>query len=239
MAQPAAAALGHVNDLAAFVAESPSSFHAAAEAARRLDAAGFTGLDESAPWPRECGNYYVVRDGAIIAWCRPESATATTGFHVLGSHTDSPSFKLKPKPTTGAHGWLQAGVEVYGGPLLNSWLDRELLLAGRLALLDGTTVLTRTAPLLRFPQLAIHLDRGVNEGLALDKQTHMNPVWGIGDPGQADLLGVLAAEAGTDPEAIGGYDVVIADAQPVSSSAPTASSSPAADWTTSPRCTPR
>ena len=214
MAQPAPAAREHINDLAEFVAASPSSFHAAAEAARRLDAAGFTGLDETATWPREAGNYYVVRDGAIIAWCRPESATASTGFHVLGSHTDSPSFKLKPKPTIGAHGWLQAGVEVSGGPLLNSWLDRELLLAGRLALLDGSTVLTRTAPMLRFPQLAIHLDRTVNEGLALDKQTHMNPVWGIGDPGQADLLGVLAAEAGVDPAAIGGYDVVMADAQP-------------------------
>ena len=210
---PSAAALDHVNDLASFVAASPSSFHAAAEAARRLEAAGFTGLDERAAWDLGAGKYFVVRDGAIIAWVQPESATATTGFHILGSHTDSPSFKLKPKPTTGAYGWLQAGVEVYGGPLLNSWLDRELLLAGRLAMSDGTTVLARTAPMLRFPQLAIHLDRAVNDGLALDKQTHMNPVWGIGNPDEADVLAVLAESAGVDPAQVGGYDVVIADAQ--------------------------
>ncbi|RAX48344.1 M18 family aminopeptidase [Arthrobacter sp. AQ5-05] len=207
------AAIEHINDLSAFVAASPSSFHAAAEAARRLDAAGFTALSEADAWEPAPGGHYVIRDGAIIAWVQPESAGATTGFHILGSHTDSPSFKLKPKPTTGAHGWLQAGVEIYGGPLLNSWLDRELVLAGRLVLHDGTEVLARTAPMLRFPQLAIHLDRAVNDGLALDKQQHMNPVWGIGDPAESDVLAVLAASAGVDAADIGGYDVVVADAQ--------------------------
>lgn len=210
---PSAAALEHINDLASFVAASPSSFHASAEAARRLTAEGFTKLREHEAWTLGAGKYFVIRDGAIIAWVQPESATATTGFHILGSHTDSPSFKLKPKPTTGAHGWLQAGVEVYGGPLLNSWLDRELILAGRLVLKDGSQVLARTAPMLRFPQLAIHLDRGVNDGLSLDKQVHMNPVWGIGNPAEADVLAVLAESAGVDPSRVGGYDVVIADAQ--------------------------
>ncbi|MBG6084670.1 M18 family aminopeptidase [Zhihengliuella flava] len=208
------AAREHARDLGAFVAASPSSYHAAAEAARRLSEAGFTGLDEVDEFGREPGGYYVVRDGAIIAWVVPEGAGPRTGFHLLGSHTDSPSFKLKPKPTIGAHGWLQAGVEVYGGPLLNSWLDRELLLAGRLVLTDGTEVLTRTDPLLRFPQLAIHLDRQVNDGLTLDKQRHMNPVWGTGVPSQEDLLGVLADAAGVEAAQIGGYDVVVADAQP-------------------------
>lgn len=207
------AAIKHINDLSAFVAASPSSFHAVAEAARRLDAAGFSGHDEDAAWELSAGGHYVIRDGAIIAWVQPADATASTGFHILGSHTDSPSFKLKPKPTTGAHGWLQAGVEVYGGPLLNSWLDRELLLAGRLAMKDGRTVLARTGALLRFPQLAIHLDRAVNESLTLDKQTHMNPVWGIGNPAEADVLAVLAESAGVDAAQIGGYDVVVADTQ--------------------------
>ncbi|MET0872721.1 MAG: M18 family aminopeptidase [Paeniglutamicibacter terrestris] len=207
------AAIKHINDLAAFVAASPSSFHAVAEAARRLDAAGFSAHAEDAAWELSAGGHYVIRDGAIIAWVQPATATASTGFHILGSHTDSPSFKLKPKPTTGAHGWLQAGVEVYGGPLLNSWLDRELLLAGRLAMKDGHTVLARTGALLRFPQLAIHLDRAVNESLTLDKQTHMNPVWGIGNPAEADVLAVLAESAGVDAAQIGGYDVVVADTQ--------------------------
>ncbi|KQR73254.1 aminopeptidase [Arthrobacter sp. Leaf337] len=221
-------AADHIQDLGAYVSASPSSFHAVQEAARRLDKAGFTGLDELAAWPAggggagAAGRFYVVRDGALIAWVTPESAGPTTGFNILGAHTDSPSFKLKPKPTTGKLGWLQAGVEVYGGPLLNSWLDRELQLAGRLVMLDGTQCLTATGPLLRFPQLAIHLDRAVNEGLALDKQQHMNPVFGLGDPAGEDLLALLAerataadpGSAPVDPAQIGGYDVVVADTQP-------------------------
>ncbi|MGP0222215.1 M18 family aminopeptidase [Paenarthrobacter sp. NCHU4564] len=210
------AARDHIQDLGSFVSASPSSFHAVHEAGRRLDAAGFTALDERQQWEGGPGRYYVIRDGALIAWVVPGNATATTGFNILGAHTDSPSFKLKPKPTTGRFGWLQAGVEVYGGPLLNSWLDRELQLAGRLVLRDGSEHLTATGPLLRFPQLAIHLDRAVNDGLALSKQQHMNPVFGLGDPAGEDLLGLLAARvegASVDAAEIGGYDVVIADTQ--------------------------
>lgn len=207
-------ALAHVKDLGDYVAASPSSFHAARTAADRLAAAGFTELSEDQDWPTAPGRYVVVRDGAFIAWIVPEGAAAGTGFNIFGTHTDSPTFKLKPSPTTGKFGWLQAGVEVYGGPLLNSWLDRELELAGRLVTLDGVEHLVATGPLLRFPQLAIHLDRAVNEGLKLDKQQHMNPVWGLGDPSAADLLGLLAASAGVDRGEIGGYDVVAADTQP-------------------------
>lgn len=216
MPSPSAVA-DHIQDLGAYVSASPSSFHAVHEAARRLDEAGFTGLDEREAWSGGTGSFYLIRDGALIAWVVPDGAGPTTGFNILGAHTDSPSFKLKPKPTTGAFGWLQAGVEVYGGPLLNSWLDRELQLAGRLVMLDGTQHLTATGPLLRFPQLAIHLDRAVNDGLTLDKQRHMNPVWGLGNPADFDLLAVLASHVpggdSVDTAQIGGYDVVIADTQ--------------------------
>ncbi|MDQ0871176.1 aspartyl aminopeptidase [Arthrobacter sp. V1I9] len=209
-------AADHIQDLGAYVSASPSSFHAVHEAGRRLVEAGFVRLDELEPWEGGAGAFFIIRDGALIAWVVPEGAGPTTGFNILGAHTDSPSFKLKPKPTIGAHGWLQAGVEVYGGPLLNSWLDRELQLAGRLVMLDGAEHLTATGPMLRFPQLAIHLDRAVNDGLTLDKQRHMNPVWGLGSPGDFDLLAVLASHvpgASVDPARIGGYDVVIADTQ--------------------------
>ncbi|MGQ7311922.1 M18 family aminopeptidase [Microbacterium arabinogalactanolyticum] len=207
------AALTHASDLADFVAASPSSYHAAEEVARRLQEAGFARLDETDAWPTQAGGrFVVVRDGAAIGWVVPSDATAITPVHVLGAHTDSPGLKLKPKPTTGSHGWLQAAVEVYGGPLLNSWLDRELRLAGRLALADGRVVLAATGPLLRLPQLAIHLDRSANEGLALDKQTGTQPVWGLGDAASADILGELAAAAGVDASEIRGYDAVVADA---------------------------
>ncbi|MFD0044325.1 M18 family aminopeptidase [Pseudarthrobacter scleromae] len=211
-----ASAADHIQDLGAYVSASPSSFHAVHEAGRRLEQAGFARLDELQPWEGGPGQYFIIRDGALIAWVVPEGAGPATGFNILGAHTDSPTFKLKPKPTMGAHGWLQAGVEVYGGPLLNSWLDRELQLAGRLVMLDGTEHLTATGPMLRFPQLAIHLDRAVNDGLALDKQRHMNPVWGLGNPADTDLLAVLASHvsgASVDAAEIGGYDVVMADTQ--------------------------
>ena len=202
----------HLDDFASFIQASPSSFHAAAEAARRLDAAGFTALDETAEWPTGPGRRYVVRDGAVIAWVEPGGASSTTPFRVVGAHTDSPGFKLKPKPTTGTRGWLQAGVEVYGGPLFNSWLDRDLEFAGRLVTRTGETPLVRTGPLLRIPQLAVHLDRGVNaEGLKLDPQRHLAPVVGAGPLDQADVLGHLAGLAGLSGSDVVGYDVVVAD----------------------------
>lgn len=214
---PSPQARAHAEDLARFVEASPSSFHAAHEVARRAVEAGFTLLDEADAWPRTTagGRYVVVRDGAVIAWVTPAGASPTTPFAILGAHTDSPGFKLKPRPTTGREGWWQAGVEVYGGPLLNSWLDRELELAGRLVTLDGRSHLVRTGPLLRIPQLAIHLDRAANDGLTLDKQRHTQPVWGLGTLGapDADLLALLAEHAGVRAAEVGGYDLVVADTQ--------------------------
>ena len=202
----------HAEDLADFVEASPSSHHAAAEVARRLQESGFAALDESEAWPSSAGRYLVVRDGAVIAWVVPGSATATTPVRVFGAHSDSPGLVLKPQPSTGAHGWLQAGVEVYGGPLLNSWLDRELRLAGRLVLDDGSSVLADSGPLLRLPQLAIHLDRDVNEGLALDRQRQTQPVWGLGAAASADLVGEIASTSGVDAARVRGFDLVTADA---------------------------
>ncbi|GAA1848365.1 M18 family aminopeptidase [Myceligenerans crystallogenes] len=212
--QPAPkAAKQHVEDLASFVTAAPSSYHAAAEVSRRARAAGFESLDESAEWHVvRGGRYVVVRDGSVIAFAVPADAGPTTPFTILGAHTDSPGFKLKPKPTTGAHGWWQAGVEVYGGPLLHTWLDRELELAGRVVTTGGSEHLVRTGPLLRIPNLAVHLDRGVNDGLKLDPQRHLQPVWGLGDLSGADVLAELAPQA-VDPATIAGYDVYVADTQ--------------------------
>ena len=210
--RPALADRPHLDDLARFVQASPSSFHAAAEAARRLEAAGFERLVETDDWPTTPGRRFVVRDGAVVAWVQPAGATPTTPFRIVGAHTDSPGFKLKPKPTTGTRGWVQAGVEVYGGPLFNSWLDRDLEFAGRLVTRAGAQHLARTGPLLRFPQLAVHLDRGVNaEGLKLDPQRHLHPVVGAGPLEDADVLGHLAGLAGLAPDDVAGYDVVVAD----------------------------
>ena len=206
-----ATALGHARDLGEFVSASPSSFHVVAEAARRLDEAGFVGQDEGEEWDSSPGGHYLRRDGALVAWHLPEGAGPSTPFRIVGSHTDSPTFTLKPRPDVGGFGWQQLGVEVYGGPLLNSWLDRELGLAGRLVLRSGETVLVRTGAIMRIPQLAIHLDRGVNdEGVRLDKQQHTTPVWGTGHP-ELGILDHLAGLVGATAADLGGYDVVAFD----------------------------
>jgi len=200
-------AFDHVADLAAFVEASPSSYHAAAEGARRLAAAGFAVQDESAEWNSDPGGHYVVRDGALVAWRIPDTGRSFMPFRILGSHTDSTGFTLKPRADTGAYGWQQLGVEIYGAPLLNSWLDRELGLAGRLVLRDRSTVLVRTEAIMRIPQLAIHLDRTVNDGgLKLDKQTHTMPVWSVGHPG-IHILDYVAEAAGCTADDIDGYDL--------------------------------
>lgn len=207
-ADPAAA-------LAAFVSASPSPYHAVAEGVRLLTAAGFTEHVETDPWPDGPGGRYLVRDGTLLAWYVPEGGAAGRPLRVYAAHTDSPTLKIKPKPDTGAAGWRQVAVEVYGGALWNSWLDRDLGVAGRLVRYDGTSVLVDVhRPLLRVPQLAIHLDRQVNQGLTLDPQHHLLPVWGLGTPAEGDLLEFLAGEAGVDPADVAAHDLVVHDVTP-------------------------
>ncbi|MCA0294529.1 MAG: M18 family aminopeptidase [Actinobacteria bacterium] len=200
MPEPAAA-----EDLAAFVTASPSSYHAAAEVARRLAGAGFTEQRENEPWVAE-GARFVVRDGAVIAWRTP-SGDAPSGFRIVGAHTDSPGFKLKPEPSAYAFGWSQAGMEVYGGPLLNSWLDREFGLAGRVVTRDGAVHLVSTPAWLRIPQVAPHLDRSVNENLHLDRQVQLKPIFGTAS---VDVLSAVAATLGVHRDEIDFHDLFAA-----------------------------
>lgn len=201
-------------DLASFLTASPSPYHAVAEAVRRLTAAGFVEQPLDGDWVEGAGGRYLVRDGTILAWWQPAEPGGRP-LRVFAAHTDSPGFKVKPNPDTGTAGWRQVGVEVYGGALWNSWLDRDLGLAGRLALYDGRVVDVRVdRPLLRIPQLAIHLDRAVNQGLTLDPQRHLLPVWGLGDTGDGDLLEFLAGGAGVDPGDVAAHDLFTYDLTP-------------------------
>lgn len=202
--------IAHAEDLAAFVSASPSSYHAAAEVARRLAAAGFTEQSETEGWQPD-GARYVVRDGAVIAWRAPLDASGPVGFRIVGTHTDSPGFKLKPEPSAFAFGWSQAGMEVYGGPLLNSWLDREFGLAGRVVARSGEVHLVSTPAWLRIPQVAPHLDRSVNENLHLDKQVHLKPVFGTAS---LDLLSAVAGSVGLHRDEIDGHDLFAAVTEP-------------------------
>jgi aspartyl aminopeptidase len=196
-------------DLAAFVTASPSSYHAAAEVARRLTEAGFTEQAEADPWVAE-GARFVVRDGAVIAWRTPQPTGAPAGFAIVGAHTDSPGFKLKPEPSAYAFGWSQAGMEVYGGPLLNSWLDREFGLAGRVVTRDGEVRLVSTPAWLRIPQVAPHLDRSVNDSLHLDRQVQLKPIFGTAS---VDVLAAVAAGVGLHRDEIDFHDLFAAVAE--------------------------
>ena len=140
-------------DYVHFLADSPTPYHAAHLVAQRLENLGFTRQDETAAWDATPGGHVMVRGGAVMAWVVPENISDTAGFRIVGAHTDSPAFTLKPSPqTTTADGWGQIEVEVYGGMIMNSWLDRELCVAGRLILASGEEILVRTAPLARIPQ---------------------------------------------------------------------------------------
>lgn len=202
----------HIRDLAAFIAASPSSYHAASEVAERLTANGWLEQREDKPWSNAPGGHWAVRDGAIIAWWVPQQVTDATEFRIVGAHTDSPSLKLKPTPTTRSAGWRQAAMEIYGGPLLNSWLDREFALAGRVVTTSGEQVLVRTPAWLRIPQVAPHLDRSVHENLKLDRQQHLMPIFGVGDG--PDLLELVAREAGLGASDIAGHDLFAAVTEP-------------------------
>ena len=208
----------HTDDLLAFLKAAPTPFHAVAEAVVRLEKAGFRELRETESWAdgASVGARYVVRGGALVAWYLPEGAGPEHPFRILGSHTDSPNLRVKPTPDAGAEGWRQVAVEVYGGPLYNSWLDRDLGLAGRLVLRDGTERLVNVdRPLLRVPQLAVHLDRGVNaDGLKLNAQQHLTPIWGLGKAHEGDLIAFVAAEHNLRAEDVLGWDLMTYDLTP-------------------------
>mgnify|MGYP001643158565 FL=1 len=194
-----------------FVTASPSSYHAAAEAARLLAAVGFRRVEESAAWGRDLpGRGCVVRDGALIAWMLPERPTGRTGVRIVGAHTDSPALKLKPSAALSSCGYQLINAEVYGGPLLNSFLDRELGLAGRLVTRDGAVRLVRTGPVARVAQVAPHLDRSVNDSLRLDRQAHLLPLWSVLDD---PVVGGVPGGSG-DPAAPARFDDAASRGEP-------------------------
>jgi aspartyl aminopeptidase len=206
-----------LDDLLAFLGASPTPFHAVEQARQRLDAAGFRALGESDPWDQLApGSYYVTSSGTnLFAFVLP-AAEHRTRFRIVGAHTDSPNLRLKPNPEYTHEGYAQLGIEVYGGVLLNSWLDRDLGLAGRVLVRDSGAIVERLVridrPLLRVPQLAIHLDREVNDkGLVLNRQDHLAPVLGLG----AGTLVTLVADAAQVPaDRVVGHELMMFDLTP-------------------------
>jgi len=207
-----------LNDLMRFLDASPSPYHVVASAATRLEDAGFVRVAEGDDWSAAARSY-VVRGGALVAWVQPRAPEQLprAPFRIVGAHTDSPGLRVKPRPDAANAGWRQLAVEVYGGALLNSWLDRDLGVAGRVLSRSGDEFLVDLRePLARVPQLAIHLDRDVNDrGLVLDKQQHLTPVWGVGATRPGDFIAHLAQRSGVvGAEEIAAWDLCLYDITP-------------------------
>lgn len=183
-----------------FLDGSPTPFHVVESSVEILQLNGFVRQVAFSDELQTKG--FFIRDGAIIAWAL---GAKKAPFRIIGAHTDSPNLRLQPNPNIQNAGWSQLGIEIYGGVLLNSWLDRDLGLAGRVLFADGTsTLFAEHSALARVPQLAIHLDRDVNErGVQLDKHQHTVPVWGTNAPSFQEWLS----------EKVGRTDIAFYDAQ--------------------------
>jgi aspartyl aminopeptidase len=169
-----------------YIDASPSPWHAVATTVTMLKANGFKCLRENEPWQfKKNGRYFVVRDGAsIIAFVLGKQAIAEAGFRMVGAHTDSPGLRIKPKAAQSNGGIAQLGVEVYGGPILATFTDRDLSLAGRVTVKNGsgfdTHLIKFDQSVVRLPNLAIHMNREVNDkGLVLNKQTGLPLIFGV------------------------------------------------------------
>ena len=193
----------HVTDeLLEFLNTTPTPFHAAANFADRLRAAGFRKLSESEAYDLKPGDKaFVARNGSsLIAFAIPR--TPDPAFRVVASHSDSPTLKIKPSPELRSSGYLRLNAEPYGGGLWYTWLDRPLTLAGRvLGLKDGVIrgkLIFPDRDLLLIPSLAIHMDHKANEALSLNPQQHLLPVMGLANAGLKPQNGLSDGTSGAD-----------------------------------------
>lgn len=199
--------------LCRFVDASPSPFHVVSTVAARLREAGYTEVAEGDRWPA-AGRHYTVRGGSIVAF--DTSSFGTGGaFRIVGGHTDSPNLRVKQQPDLESAGLALVGLEPYGGAWLNSWLDRDLGVSGRLSFWgsDGaeTAVVRIDEPVLRVPQLAIHLSEN-RKGVELDPQRHVNAIRGVGAKGA--FKNFVAEAAGVDPALVLGWELMTHDLAP-------------------------
>ena len=208
-----------VQDLLQYIDAAPTPFHAVVETANRLEAAGFRALNEGDAWKVAPGDkVYLTRGGGSLAAFHVGSTPAPdAGFRLIGAHTDSPNLRIKPNPEIAKSGYAQLGVEPYGGVLLHTWVDRDLSIAGRVSMKDGSRRLVRFGQtLLRIPSLAIHLNRKVNtEGLILNAQKHLTPILALDGLEGVELRELVAKELGDGTaKDILAWDLMAYDVQP-------------------------
>ncbi len=214
----------YVQHLLDFIDASPSPWHAVASIESTIEASQFVRLDETAKWQlKSGGRYYVVRDdSSIVLFVLGSKVPAESGFKIVGAHTDSPGFRIRPNAATASDGFARLGVEIYGGPVLATFTDRDLSLAGRVSFMDDhervmQKLVRFDRPLLRLPNLAIHMNRGVNEeGLKLHKQNELPLLLAQLTDNQLPqpyFLTLLEQEAGLEAGQALSWDLAVYDTQ--------------------------
>jgi len=213
-------AVRHARDLLAFISASPTPWHAVSTMVECLQADGFTELLETDPWALQShARHYVIRGGSLMAFITGGASPSESGFLIAGAHTDSPGLRLKPNTAYLSEGMVRLGLEVYGGPILATFTDRDLGLAGRIqtrtAQGTATQLVNISRPIVRLPNLAIHMNREVNEqGLKLHRQTELNLIFsGKDGASPQDFQDFIAAECGCAAEDILAMELLVRDTQ--------------------------
>lgn len=212
------------HELVDFIYKSPTSFHAVEHIKILLQANGFKELQQTEKWELKAGGKYytTVNHSACIAFTIGDTGLEETGFKIIGAHTDSPTFRIKPQPEIVEQGYLKLNTEVYGGPILNTWLDRPLAMAGRVSvasehpLKPKTKLVNFNKPVLIIPNLAIHVNPKVNAGIPLNRQRDMLPILKLVDRSLARdnyLLSLLAKELNLSTKDILDFDLFLYDYQ--------------------------
>jgi len=219
--------MNYTNRLIDFLSESPVNFLAVQATAKRLEEAGFQRFDATLAMTdvKAGSKFYVTKnDSSIYAFHVGTRPMAEAGFRLIAAHCDSPTFRIKPKAEMLMEGGIvKLNTEVYGGPIMSTWFDRPLSLAGRVilrgkdALHPETRLLHAKKPLLLIPNLAIHFNRQVNDGVKLSKQKDMLPILGIiqNEMERGNLLmNVITSELGVEAQDILDFDLYLYDFTP-------------------------
>lgn len=210
-------------DLIEFLHKSPSAYQATAVIAEELIKAGYREIQGDSDWDiREGDKIYYIKNGSSIFAADLGEGTYRRGFRLIGSHSDSPSFRIKPNCEMRGEGFVRLNTEVYGGPILNTWFDRPLSAAGRVALATDDPMhpelknIDLEQPVLYIPNPAIHMNRDVNKGVELNPQTQVLPVLGLEDGAGEEgvFLRLLADKAGVSVEDILDYELFLYDTAP-------------------------
>jgi len=207
-----------------FIDNSPSPWHAVDSCVAILEQHGFTRLLEKEQWQLTAGKrYHTIRDqSSIIAFVAGTQAPSESGYRIIGAHTDSPGLRIKPNPVQKKGQYTRLGVEVYGGPLLATFADRDLSLAGRVSVKNGdgpqafeSRLLRINESIVRLPNLAIHLNRDVNQlGLKFNAQEELPLIFSLDSAQGISFKGMLAEKLQVDESSILAWELAAYDTQP-------------------------